>query len=132
MAAASRWVDDVQRDVVVVVVAVVVPVQMQMQVLGVVLLGRAAVGQGMAGRADNFTSRLHCGLGGQRAVGSGQWAVGRAGLVGLVVGGWRLTLAVGRVVEVAIVQRVGGCLRSRAARGVFQSRDQTRLAGCIC
>jgi hypothetical protein len=101
MAAASRWVDDVQRDVVVVVVAVVVPVQvqMQMQVLGVVLLGRAAVGQGMAGRADNFTSRLHCDLGGQRAVGSGQWAVGRAGLVGLVVGGWRLTLAVGRVVE---------------------------------
>jgi hypothetical protein len=59
-------------------VAVVVPVQvqmqMQMQVLGVVLLGRAAVGQGMAGRADNFTSRLHCGLGGQRAAGSGQWA----------------------------------------------------------
>jgi hypothetical protein len=58
---------------VVVVVAVVVPVQVQvqMQVLGTVLLGLAAVGQG---RADNFTLRLHCGLGGQRAVGSGQWA----------------------------------------------------------
>jgi hypothetical protein len=83
--AASRWVDDVQRDVGVVVVAVVVPVQvqMQMQVLGVVLLGRAPVGQGMAGRADNFTSRLHCGLGGQRAVGSGQWAVGSGQWAGL-------------------------------------------------
>jgi hypothetical protein len=113
-------------------VAVVVPVQvqMQMQVLGVVLLGRAAVGQGMAGRADNFTSRLHCGLGGQRAAGSGQWAVGRAGLVGLAVGSrlWRLAGSS----RVAIVQRVGGCLRSRAVEGVFQSRDQTRPAGCIC
>jgi hypothetical protein len=65
----------------VVVVAVVVPVPVQMQVLGVVLLGLAAVGQSMAGRADNFTSRLHCGLGGQRqwAVGSGQGWAGRVG-----------------------------------------------------